>query len=136
MSPASLSGTSGIAHYYGDIVRKLFLAIGFIMLVSFPFFRERIDVPLYFSLGAIITLDIFAAATSPRMKWVAYTESIVALFGCIIFEYLAVRDISVIDPLFWINQVIAVLFFFALYYAVKTARSAAMGLQSEQTRIF
>lgn len=120
-----------VPHYYGDTVRKLFFASGFLMLVTYPFFQERLFVSAYVSIGTILILDIVAGFISPRMKLLSIFESIIALVGCIVFEYTALREFNVADLFFWTNQLLAILFFIALYYAVKTARSAVLNQQME-----
>ena len=121
---------SNVPHYYGDMVRRLFMIAGSIMLVTTPFFQDRLPVSAYVGLCAILVLDVIAGLANPLMRWLGYVEAAIALCACMTFEYFAIRDFSVYDSLFWINQTLALLFFIALYYAVKTARSAALKQQS------
>jgi hypothetical protein len=118
-----------VTHYHGDIVRRLFLAAGAIMLATTPFFQSRLPVSAYAGMAVVLVLDIAAAMMNPLMKRLAYFESVAALIGCATFEYYAIRDFDVGDLLFWVNQSLALLFFFALYFAVKTARGAALHQQ-------
>ncbi len=118
-----------VTHYHGDIVRRLFLAAGALMLATTPFFQTRLPVSAYVGMAVVLVLDIAAAMMNPLMRRLAYFESLAALIGCATFEFYAIRDFDVSDPLFWTNQALALLFFFALYYAVKTARAAALHQQ-------
>lgn len=104
----------GVSHYYGDIVRKLFLAAGVIMLVSLP---------ATISLLAVLAVTIVAGLTNPRQMWVMWLNAAVSLAGIVAFEYHAILS-SGTDPawLFVVDQVLALLFFFALYYSIKTLR--------------
>ncbi len=120
---------SNVPHYYGDMVRRLFMIAGSIMLVTTPFFQDRLPVSAYVGLCAIIVLDVIAGLANPLIRWLGYVEAAIALCACMTFEYFAIRDFSVYDSLFWINQTLALLFFIALYYAVKTSRSAALKQQ-------
>lgn len=118
--------SSPTSHYYGDVVRKLFVLAGALMLVTSPFFRDRLPLSVYWGVWVIIVLDIVAALTSPRLRSVAVAECIIAL-GCFgVFEYYALRDFSPVDALFWVNQTLALIFFFAIYFAFKTVRAGAL----------
>ncbi|HRH93915.1 MAG TPA: hypothetical protein PKV72_05290 [Candidatus Peribacteria bacterium] len=123
-----------VSHYHGDIVRKLFLTAGALMLATTPFFQSRLPVSAYAGMCVVLVLDVAAAMMNPLMKRLAYFESAVALIGCATFEFYAIRDFDVSDGLFWTNQALALLFFFALYYAVKTARGAALRQQVDEER--
>lgn len=122
---------STVSHYYGDMVRRCFMLAGGLMLVATPFFQDRLPVSAYVGLFAILVLDVMAGLANPLMRWLGYAEALIALGACMTFEYYAIRDFAPGDPLFWINQILALLFFVALYYSVKTARGAALRQQRE-----
>lgn len=110
-------------HYYGDVVRRLFITAGIIMLVALPFFNEFLPVPAVGSLLAVVVINIVAGLTNPMQRWVMMFDVIVSLLGLLAFEYHAINqynDIPVI--LFVADQLLAVMFFFALYYSVKCLR--------------
>ncbi len=116
-------------HYHGDIVRKLFLVSGVLMMATLPFFMELINVPLVISVVAIVVLAFLAGLESPNRKLVIILNTIVAIIGCAVFQYQAasyylISTTMTIDWLFLIiNQGLAGLFFFALYFSSKTVRS-------------
>src|SRR3989338_4864476 len=60
------------AHYYGDLVRKLFLAGGIIMIFGLPFMKDLFDLPIYIPLMAILVLAYLAGLTSPRQHLVTW----------------------------------------------------------------
>ncbi len=46
-------------HYYGNIVRGLFLLAGVIMLTTLPFFRDYLLWPAIFSIFSIFAILVF-----------------------------------------------------------------------------
>lgn len=115
-----------IPHYYGDEVRKLFILNGAIMLVALPFFRELIDVPIIVAIIAIVILGFAAGITSPVQKtWLFFSNTTIAAIGFVVFEYYAIASDGEFSALYFIfNQLIAIIFFLALYYSTKTLRGA------------
>ncbi len=112
-------------HYYGDLVRKLFLAGAIIMLAGLPFFADLISTPLMVSIFAIVLIGTAAGFMNPKQLWVAILNALIAVGALVVFEMSAVSDFklySIGHPLFWIDQVLALLFLVALYYEVKTLR--------------
>lgn len=117
-------------HYYGDIVRKLFLAAGVLMLVSLAFFASLISVPLAVSVVAIILVASLSGLESPNHKWVVIFNTLASAIGCGFFQYTAVNYYMTsttsmeIDWAFFIaNEVLSIIFFVALYYSSKTVRA-------------
>lgn len=112
-----------ITHYYGDIVRRLFLAAGVIMLVATPFFAQFLPVPAVLSLLAVLAISVAAGLTNPLQRWAMLLDVAAALIGLVVFEYHAISRFAEMPPLlFMVDQVLAVIFFFALYFSVKTVR--------------
>ncbi len=121
-----------VSHYYGDAVRRLFVTAGGIMLVTTPFLQDRLPISGYAAIWVVIILDVIAGLANPRMPWLAYLETVIALLCCAVFEYYAISDFDSGDYFFWTNQILAFIFFVALYYAVKTARSGLLREQKEE----
>jgi hypothetical protein len=99
-----------VTHYYGVYVRRLFLVAGLIQLLSLPYLDSFISIPLFFSTLAIlvIVLNLFTS-----------------IVGLVVFEYFAVTAYSNENTtmlFFLINQMLALIFFFSLYYSSKTIR--------------
>ena len=117
------------AHYYGDSVRVIFIASGLIMLCSFPFFSSLIGMPPVVSILSIIGLVVLGGLISPVSHFVFILSSVVPIVGFALFEYYAYFAYTTLPAtntlnisFFWVNQVLAVLFFFATYLSVKTLR--------------
>ena len=113
-------------HYYGDIVRKLFILSAIIMIVTLPFLTDRLPVPPFISIIIIVALPLITGFLAPRNKWVISLDLLVSSVAVIVFEYYAVQAYKtspVSDTLFLVNQTLAIIFLFASYYASKTMRS-------------
>lgn len=113
------------SHYYGDTVRKFFLIGAVFMLLSLPFMSAFLSIPLYVSILAAIGIGVFAGITNPQQAWAAVLDFLIALTAVIVFEYHAVSGYSAYSfthRTFWVNQILAVNFLIALYFATKTVR--------------
>lgn len=112
-------------HYYGDTVRDFFIFGALIMLVTLPFVVDRLPVPLFVAILLVTLIVFFAGVTNPRQLWSAVIDVAVSLFASFIFEYYAVTtyiEHSWNDGFVWINEMLAIIFFIAFYFAVKTVR--------------
>ncbi|OGF82312.1 hypothetical protein A3B18_03160 [Candidatus Giovannonibacteria bacterium RIFCSPLOWO2_01_FULL_46_13] len=115
------------SHYYGDTVRRLLIAGGTIMIVTLPFFGELIPVPLVVSILAIVVVGVVSGLINPRQKWTSTLDFAISIIGFICFEYLAANTYASDGEyfrslFFWTNQTLAIIFFIATYYGVKTLR--------------
>ena len=120
-----------LSHYYGDKVRTLFMLGGLIMLISFPFFSRLLNLPIMASLFFFILLFLLSLLTNPKQKWIMILDILVSVVAVLSFEYHAVYTYSDITPgdslragFFWINQILALIFFFAAYLSTKSFRGA------------
>ena len=52
-------------HYYGGVVRTLFMVAAIIMLVTLPMFDELLSIPTFFSICSILILGLVAGLTNP-----------------------------------------------------------------------
>jgi len=112
-------------HYYGDIVRRLFIVGGMVMVVTYPFFKDRIIAPAIFSVLAIVIVGLAAGLTNPRQQWVMVLDVCISVLGLVFFEYYAITQTATFEELFfWMNQLLAAIFFAAFYYSVKTLRGS------------
>lgn len=113
-------------HYYGDVVRKLFIVSAVGMALALPIFNNLIWWPLFISIIAIVVLAFLGGIQNPRQRWVIFVNAATAAIGAMIFEYNAVdyylRVPSLLEPFFWANQALAIIFLVAVYYSSKTLR--------------
>lgn len=111
-------------HYYGDIVRAIFVFAGLVMLATLPFSTSFVLLPLPITIASIIALGLLAGFMSPWKLLIIVINTGVSLIGTILFEYQAVTFLNAGTPafLFFASQVLAIGFFVALYYSTKTLR--------------
>lgn len=117
-----------IEHYYGDIVRYLFLAAGVVMLITLPLFQANINLPIIISIIAITILGIAAGLTNPKQLTSRLTNFIISVIGFIVFGYSAVNSFGVVngDKFLLTNILLAIIFLFALYFSMKTLRAGLL----------
>lgn len=115
----------GLKHYYGDITRKFFLLGGVLMIFFAPLYPNLLPVNNLFVVVGAIGLSVFAGITNPKQFWVNIVDTILAVLSFVIFEAAIFQGHSGepwLNMLFLVRQAIALIFFFALYYSVKTLR--------------
>jgi heme O synthase-like polyprenyltransferase len=115
-------------HYYGDTVRRLFLMGGVLMILTLPLFTQLIPVGSTVAVLVIIVLRFLSGFVSPLHQVVAMINAAIAAAAVFFFEYYAVTGYLLPDAtehkqiFFYTNQILAIIFFFALYYSAKTIR--------------
>lgn len=116
-------------HYYGDIVRKLFLAGAIIVILVYPFFNSLAPASpslltgSVFMIIAIVLLAVLAGLTSWRGPWTVALDIAVSIFELVFFENHAIAFVK--TPPIWIfltDQLLALIFITALYFSVRTLR--------------
>ena len=110
-------------HYYGDLVRKFFLAAAGIMVIGLPFILPFLPWPPLYSIFAIIVLGVLAGLTSPTQSWVIAINTLVSIIAFLIFESYAIRFYNLNESYFFVmNQLLALIFLASTYYSTKTWR--------------
>lgn len=125
-------------HYYGDMVRSLFMLAAVVMIVTLPFVNEQLPVSLPVSILAILFLGISAAITNPLQLWSIITNATISIVAFSIFEYYSVSayfQYSIFSLLFWTNQVLAIIFIFSTYYSIKTLRGHILKKRADTAEI-
>lgn len=112
------------AHYYGDIVRILFLVACAVMLVGLPAFLGYTHLPTIVSVFAMLILGCAAGLTNPNQLWSAVLNVIISVFGFMVFESFAVIAYTNAEsfPFLASNLCLGFIFIAAVYYSVKTVR--------------
>lgn len=116
-------GERKIPHYHGDRTRTFLVIAATLMLIGLPFFKNQIPYPLSLSIITIVILIFLAGLTNPKLVWITFVEVTISALGFFVFEYFAIfKFTNFSDLFFWTNQILALLFFFAFYFATKTLR--------------
>lgn len=121
-------------HYYGDLVRFLFLLGAVVMLLTLPILNNLLPVSTFVSIFIILALALFAGFTNPRLKSTAIINTGVAIAGFVVFEYYAVSAYVTFGKFtlfFTTNQILAIIFLIASYYSVKTIRGMLLRSKPE-----
>lgn len=116
-------------HYHGDIVRKLFILGGVIMMATLPIFSELINLPVVLTVLVAVLIVFLAGFQNPSQRWVTILNTLVAMGACVVFEYVGIsyfRATESVDPFFLTNQALAFVFLVALYFSSKTFRGAVV----------
>ena len=113
-----------VSHYYGDSVRQLMLTAAGIMLFAMPWYTDDLSIELPFIIFGVVVLVCVAALTTPRKQSVINADAVASGVGLVIFEWWALYSYGSVSIItFGIREVIAILFFFALYFSTKTLRA-------------
>ena len=113
-------------HYYGDVVRRLFIASALIMIGTLPFVNHLLPVSSVVSIIVVIMIGSLAGFLSPKKGWVIILDFVISMGGVLVFEVYAIDSYAKQQAgglLFFINQTLAIVFLFALYYSAKTVRA-------------
>lgn len=113
-----------LPHYYGDVTRAVFIAVGIIMLIGMPKMMQVFWMPPAFPIIAILVVGIAAGFTTPRRYASLVLNVIVSIFGLAAFIYVSwiMRAQGIGGGLLALNQIVAVLFLVTLYFSVKSLR--------------
>ena len=115
-----------LEHYYGDIVRMLFVGIAVVIGLCIPFLADR-HLGVVIGVPFVVVLILLAGLTNPRGRIVLLADLIVSIIGIFFSE---VTAISAYDVQAWgwlaILEFVAMLFFVTAYFSVKTVRAMAM----------
>lgn len=117
-----------IEHYYGDVVRQLFVGAALVICLAIPLWGDLLPVGTFSEIAAAILLVLLAGITSPHGKMIFLYNAIVAAFGALLLEVFATslyHEQSL--ELFLAREAAAILLLFAFYYSVKTLRAMAQG---------
>jgi len=106
------------------------------MILTYPFFSEKIFFSTTLSILVIVSIGAIAGFLSPRQKWASFLTFIISIGALSVFEYHAAMSISgenknLFNLFFWTNQILAVIFFISLYYSAKTIR----GFYTNKTKL-
>ena len=121
---------NAIPHYYGDTVRTLFLAAGCLVLFGAPLYVNDIYPILPFVIIGAFAILLAASLTSPRSNAFIIVDAVLASIGLLVFQYWALWEYgnAPLSRIFAFREIIAIIFFFALYFSIKTLRAMSNGI--------
>jgi hypothetical protein len=122
-----------IPHYYGDIVRGLFITIALAILVSSALYSRAISAALLLPIVGSMVLITLAALTNPHSKAIMRLNAVASGVGVVVFEVWALTALSSGTLVgFVLFEATAILFVFAFYFSMKTLRSMLMNLLGKE----
>ncbi len=83
-----------IPHYYGDVVRILFLVTAGVLLVALPAYPDLLPLLPTWQAVLAVVLVIFAALTNPLKRWALVADSVIAGILVIVIELIAIESYS------------------------------------------
>lgn len=113
------------AHYYGDIVRGLFLGAAIVMLIA-GFTTATLPISTGFAITWIVVLVLIAGLTNPIQRGVQWVNVIISVLGILVFGGDALGRYHSFSAVFTAGFLIALLtliFLLALYFATRTLRA-------------
>lgn len=113
------------AHYYGDVVRALFLAAAIVMFIG-AFTATGLPLPTIASICWIVVLVLIAGLTNPIQRGVQWVNVIISVIGVLIFGGDAFSRFHTFTDLFGKGIFIAavgLIFILSLYFATRTLRA-------------
>lgn len=119
--------SKNVGDYYSKATQSVFIVAGILMLVTFPYFFKQFEFGTYAILAVIVLLAIGAGWAGSSNNLTKKLNVLIAVGACAISSIKAVTLFfnGVEEPLaifsFWILQILSLLFFFAIYFSIKSS---------------
>jgi len=115
-----------IRHYYGDIVRILFVAGAVLIVLGLPVMTKIIGIPAIIPVVMVAILIITAGITNPAQRFSLQINVAISVIYFIVFGYTGwtLYEMQAGGFASFMNQLNAILFLFASYFSVKSLRGS------------
>lgn len=121
---AGLFRSRNIPHYYGDHVRRLFLVVAALLVITIPVWDGLFPLEVVPRVLIVLVLALLAGITTPHSKGVLLADAIIAGIGVFLFELIAINTYEASDVgLFLAREVVILMLLLAFYYSIKTYRA-------------
>lgn len=122
---SQLSEWPAVRHYYGDVVRIIFvvcaIVIGLVIPLGGSLAVSIIGMPI------VLALVVLAGFTNPHSKTIMILDTVAAALGILVAEVYAIGAyLGQSLYLFVLFEVLSVLLLVALYFSAKNVRAAMM----------
>lgn len=117
----------GPSHYYGDIVRILFISAAVLIILSH--FSGTPFLTAFASLLSAVVLVVAAGLTNPVQAWIQWVNTAISAGGLLLFGtigFTRYEETSSLVGSASIAILLTVVFVFALYLSVKNTRGVHM----------
>lgn len=118
--------SSSIPHYYGHVVRMLFIIVAVVSAFTIPVWGDLLPIGTFTQVVGIVILVLLAGLTNPHGTTILWADTAVSAIGVILIENAAISYYS-IDAvvIFLVREILVLLLLIALYYSLKTVRAIA-----------
>lgn len=124
---SSYAAWPSVRHYYGDIVRIIFVLAAVVVGLIAPL-GGSISVGLLIAMPIVLVLIVLAGFTNPHSTSVMVLDTIAAALGMAIAEIFAIAAFGSKDMLTFLTfELLSVMMLVALYFSAKNVRAAMMG---------
>lgn len=120
---------TSIKHYYGNLVRIIFIAGAVLMVIGLPTMTKILNLPVIISIVAIVILVLAAGFTNPAVRSSLIINTGISVVYTIAFAYTAwhlSEQGGIHKSFLLVNQVATIAFLIATYFAVKSWRGASV----------
>lgn len=119
-----LFSSRNIPHYYGDHVRRLFLLVAALLIITIPVFDGLFPLTIPARVLMVLLLALLAGITTPHSKGVLFMDALVAALGVFVLELIAIREYAQTEvALFLAREAVILMLLFAFYFSVKSYRA-------------
>lgn len=123
-----------VSHYYGDVVRALFVLSAILIFITESIAEDRLLSPAM-TIVTLLAIVLAAGITNPRQRWIHWTNTGIAIVGLLVFgtsaleRYRAGVGLTFKDALV---SLIALIFLVTLYFATRTLRGLILRTHAAQ----
>lgn len=114
-------------HYYGNVVRIIFIAGAVLMVIGLPTMTRILELPVALSIAGIVVLVVAAGFTNPAVRTSLVANALISIVYTVAFAYVAwhlYTNRSVHQSFLLVNQIATIAFLVAAYFSVKSWRGA------------
>ena len=124
----SYSSYSTIRHYHGDIARDLLLGAAALSLIASPLYADSLKTQFPLIIAGVLASAVAAGLTDPKRRISATIDAVVSGVALVMYAGWALVNYSGENPVaFVLRMAIAIIFFFAFYFSMKTVRAFSLG---------
>ena len=117
---------SDIPHYYGNVVRILFIVVAVVSAFTIPVWGDLLPIGTFTQVVGIVILVLLAGLTNPHGTTVLWADTVISGLGVILLENAAIAYYSIdMVVIFIVRELLVLLLLLSLYYSLKTVRAIA-----------
>lgn len=122
---SSLPEWPSVPHYYGDVVRIIFVICAIVIALMIPLGGSL--AVSFIGMPIVLILIVLAGFTNPHSKTIMILDTIAAMLGILVGEMYAIAAfLSHTLFVFLTFETLCVLLLVALYFSAKNVRAAMM----------